>query len=366
MITNQAQVDLANQALRSLGEKPIALPFDATNPRWLLAQEFYDQVQDTTLLEHGWAFATVRTSLTVSSGPVWGWLYSYALPADYLGLQRTDQSMVVQREGTQLLGNDQPLPLTYTARVTDVSRWPAYFVSVFVGALTAAFAEQITGQMDKHKIWVELTDQRLKRAITLNDREGSPTSAQGIFGRPPGRDLVNQALRPLGDLPQAARYLLGDRFYEIVWERLLVCHFWNFATARVVLTPAVGITPTWGFTSAFALPPDYLHIQRVQTGVRYQREGAYLLADEPTVALTYTRKVTDVTQWPPYFSQCFVAALTADCAAMYPEHHKNHDAWLQIADRLLRRAKTLDGQEGSAPVLQSHDLLTARRGGWRP
>jgi len=63
MITTQAQVNHVNQALRSLGEKPIALPYDETNPRWLLAQEFYDQTQDALHVEHFWNFATMRAVL---------------------------------------------------------------------------------------------------------------------------------------------------------------------------------------------------------------------------------------------------------------------------------------------------------------
>lgn len=540
MITTTAQVDLCNQALRALGEKPIALPADPTNPRWLLAQQFYDQVQDTLLTEHAWAFAIERVSLdTTATTEPWGWQFEAALPADYLAAQRTAGSAAFQREGARLLTNEDPLQLTYTARIIDVTRWPPSFTSAFVAALTAAFAEQITGQLDKHKIWYEIAGARLKRAIEINDREGSPIPVQGTFAsgvgldlvnqalRPLGElpvqsrfllsdayfaqlyerllvshawafatvrvvltpeaggaaawgylyryalptdylamqrtedsqvyqregalllsnetplrltytrtmpdpalwprafaaafvaactaelaaqqpeerknleawlkiadeqlkrailldgresapiqaqslfstgaglDLVNQALRPLGDLPMPSRFLLSDQFFAQIWERLLTEHFWNFATARVVLTAAPGVTPAWGYAHAFAVPDDYLSIQRVQIGLVYQREGDYFVSDEPTLPLTYTRRITDVTAWPAYFRAAFVAQLTVECAAQFPQYHQSLPGWLTLAAAQLKRAKTQDGQEGSPPRLQSPDLILARFGGWR-
>jgi hypothetical protein len=357
-VTIQAQVDLCNQALRALGEKPIALPFDDTNPRWLLAAQFYDQVQDETLLEHPWAFATVRTQLTTGGGsPAWGWLYAYALPPDYLGMQRTDDSATYQREGAVILTNDNPLYITYTARITDVTKWPAYFVAAFTAALTAAFAEQITGQLDKHKVWFEIAGRRLERAKDLNDREGSPIPAQSLLGEPEGRDLLNQALRPLGDLPRQTRFLLADRFFEQIWERLLTQHFWNFATERVELTTSVG-GAIWHYTYRYALPADYLAIQRTDDSMVYQREGDFILSNDNPFRLTYTKKVTDVSKWPAYFKAAFVGMLTAELAAQVPEHHKNLDAWLKVADRLLQDARVLDGKEGS-PVQAQGVLGTA-------
>jgi hypothetical protein len=157
---------------------------------------------------------------------------------------------------------------------------------------------------------------------------------------------------------------LAERFFEIVYERLMAAHFWNFATVRTVLQPAAGITPAYGFGTAFAVPPDYLHIQRVETGIRYQREGDYFVADELTLPLTYTRRVEDVTKWPPHFTEAFVRALTAEFATQVPEAHKLLPSFIQLADQALRRGKMHDGQEGSSPVLRMPDLILARRG-WR-
>jgi hypothetical protein len=159
MITTQLQVDLCNQALRALGEKPIALPYDETNPRWLLAQEFYDQVQDEALTQHHWNFA-------------------FAVPEDYLAMQRVQTFTRYQREGAYFLADETTLPLTYTTRVEDVSLWPPFFKSFFIAALTAAMAEQITGQQAKHQLWMQIAATRLRRATALDGQEGTPPALQ--------------------------------------------------------------------------------------------------------------------------------------------------------------------------------------------
>ena len=180
MITTQAQVNHVNQALRSLGEKPIALPYDETNPRWLLAQEFYDQTQDALHVEHFWNFATMRTVLAPAPGitPAYGWGYAFALPTDYLAVQRVQLYTEYQREGAYFLADEPTLPLTYTARIVDVTRWPAYFTAAFIAALTAAFAEQITGQLQKAQLWLQIAEKRLARAKVHDSQEGSPPILQ--------------------------------------------------------------------------------------------------------------------------------------------------------------------------------------------
>lgn len=175
MITTQAQVDLCNQAFRSLGEQRIALPPDVSNPRWVLALAFYDQTQDTCLTEHFWNFATTRVVLARAAGvtPAWGFAGAFALPGDYLALQRVQTGIEYQREGTYFVSDEETLPLTYTARIVDVTQWPAYFTQYFVAALTATVAEQTTGQQAKHQLWLQLAESRLKRAKVHDGQEGS-------------------------------------------------------------------------------------------------------------------------------------------------------------------------------------------------
>lgn len=186
-------------------------------------------------------------------------------------------------------------------------------------------------------------------------------------------NLCNQALRSLGEKPVVLPYDLANprwqlvqEYYDQTQDALLGEHFWNFATTRVVLLPEVGVTPAHTFSYAFAVPPDYVAIQRVQTYTEYQREGQYFLANEPTLPLTYTARISDVAKWPAFFKFAFVAALTAAFAEQITGQLQKAQLWLQLAGQRLARAKLHDGQEGSPPILQSNDLIIARRGGYRP
>ena len=66
------------------------------------------------------------------------------------------------------------LDFTYTARVTDITRWPAYFVAALVAAMVAKLAEPVTGQRAKQVDWVQMADAKLRRAKLLDGMEGSP------------------------------------------------------------------------------------------------------------------------------------------------------------------------------------------------
>lgn len=120
-------------------------------------------------------------------------------------------------------------------------------------------------------------------------------------------------------------------------------------------------TPDYDFTHALALPTDVLRIQRVEASKTHQIEGDYLLAYEATINLLYTRRVTDVTRFPPDFVQCLVAHL----AAMVAEPITGQADKAQLMERkyewLLKRAKKNDGQEGTPPRLSSNALALARR-----
>ena len=66
--------------------------------------------------------------------PAWGFSYTMALPSDYLRIQRIDDSAVYQREGDVFLTDETSLPLTYTAQITDVTRYSPGFVQTFVAS----------------------------------------------------------------------------------------------------------------------------------------------------------------------------------------------------------------------------------------
>jgi len=109
-----------------------------------------------------------------NAAPAWGFAYSLTLPGDYLRIQRARDGIVYQREGDYLVANEDTLSITYTQRVEDVTRFPAFFVAALVAAITAKLAEPVTGQRTKQVDWVTMAETKLRRAKLKDAQEGSP------------------------------------------------------------------------------------------------------------------------------------------------------------------------------------------------
>lgn len=77
-------LDLANQALRNLGDDPITSLTDTNNRRSVIVNTFYATVRDATLQEHPWNFATDLATL-----------YAYTEPAAALTLSATSGTITV-------------------------------------------------------------------------------------------------------------------------------------------------------------------------------------------------------------------------------------------------------------------------------
>ena len=109
-----------------------------------------------------------------NAAPEWGFGFRLTLPTDYLRPQRIRWGTVYQREGEYLVCGSEAVALTYTQRVTDITRWPAYFVAAVVATMTSKLTEPGTGQRAKQVDWVQMAERKLARAKLLDGMEGSP------------------------------------------------------------------------------------------------------------------------------------------------------------------------------------------------
>src|SRR5690606_7797987 len=79
-------VSICNMALGELGINAIT-SLDQATADARLCNRFYEQTRDEVLRAHPWNFAIKRVNLSaISTAPVFGWLYQYQLPSDYLRL----------------------------------------------------------------------------------------------------------------------------------------------------------------------------------------------------------------------------------------------------------------------------------------
>ena len=140
-------------------------------------------------------------------------------------------------------------------------------------------------------------------------------------------EIINQALGRIGakrisdfdDTTEDNNQSVHARLhYAQTRNALLRSHWWRFARTRVQLSPNA-TAPPFEYSTAFDLPNDFLREwlpawednSEVQGRTRnsYSLEGKQLLSNETTMRLRYIRKVEDVTEFDPLFTEVLVLQL---------------------------------------------------------
>ncbi|MFJ1253423.1 hypothetical protein [Cupriavidus sp. CuC1] len=172
-----SEVDIANLALGHLGDNAVVA---SLNPPDGSAQadhcaRFYPIARDSLLEMHNWGFATKRIKLALLSSAWPEWTYAYAQPNDALNLLAVlppdatdDYNMVpgyqtnnvpvtlgtgyvpqpysaeADDSGNNIIYTDQvSAVLRYTARVTDVTKFPPLFIMALAWHLASMLAGPI-------------------------------------------------------------------------------------------------------------------------------------------------------------------------------------------------------------------------------
>ena len=171
-----SEVDIGNLALAHLGEAADVSSFDPPegSPQAEHCARFYPIARDVCLQAQSWKFARRTVLIDAPLGTtVDGWAYAYALPADWLKVNRIysegsrrdiDTPFEFETEtddnGQQILLTDLESPyLVYTRKVDDTSK----FSPTFVTALSYLLAAMLAGPVIKgdagqaaNKYWLQV------------------------------------------------------------------------------------------------------------------------------------------------------------------------------------------------------------------
>lgn len=343
---------IVNQAYRQLGEKPITSFTDTTNPRSMLAAEFYPTVRDDLLTDHFWNFNTKRVVLVPYSEPA-GTLTPSAVSGTGVTFTTSITGVFgLEAVGQRLVGDGVAGEATITALVTTT---PAATLTPATGALTpgttgvvftASAAVLAAGDVGK----------------LIDNLGGAGLASITAFS---DTTHVSATILTAWDTTTA----MASAAWRLVrTDQVLATITSNFASTAAIAAGAWRLynqAPAWGYANAISVPTDCLRIQRTEDSAEYQREGAYLLTDELSLSLLYCWQNTDVTTYSTGFVAALVARLAAEFAGQITDLTPKAESWIKRAELRLRKAKKDDGQEGSAPLVQASDLIVARRGGWR-
>ena len=184
-------------------------------------------------------------------------------------------------------------------------------------------------------------------------------------------DIASRALVLIGAEPitsfesNSNEALVASNMYEdVVRSALCVCR-WRFATEQAVLNQLTD-TPTGRFDIAHQLPSNLLMLHAVTVNdnkIQYTVYGDKVFSDSTsndvfTAAYTYRAEAVD---FPSYFA----LALQSSLASVFATAISRDDTLMEMmdlkAERLMAKARNLDGQQQTTRVLTTTRFRTNRQ-----
>ena len=159
------------------------------------------------------------------------------------------------------------------------------------------------------------------------------------------RSVGSSTITALTDDSEQAR-ILSD-IYTLIRDEVMEAHPWNFAIKRAELT-AYDDTPEFDYDYMYVLPTDCLRVLRMEDkSVEFKIEGGYLLTDETPAEILYIAKITDASMYNPRFYAALAARLASELAFPLANSKTLGEAKYKEYLLKLKKAKSVDGQEGT-------------------
>lgn len=196
-----SKIQICNRALSKLGADRIT-SLDDDNKAARAMKSAFDFVRDSELRAHNWNFSIRRAELAaLSTAPVWGFAYQYALPIDFLKLveirdlypnanvqdYRTVPAPLWQVEGGVLMSDaEAPLYIRYVAQISDTAVYDASFAEALACRLAAECAEEITESSGKVQMAWKLYQMSVLDALRADSIEQPGewmTDGEWVLGR---------------------------------------------------------------------------------------------------------------------------------------------------------------------------------------
>lgn len=199
--------------------------------------------------------------------------------------------------------------------------------------------------------------------------------------------IANIALNNLGDKRISAftdntvqAFAVKSRFTDVV-NSVLRAHPWNCMTKRYNC-PKLDTTPIFRYNNAFDLPNDSLRVLSVKEEEDYNydwkievithnaQDRIALLTDSSTANIRYIKKYSGseshdddsntLTLFDPILTQACGLALGSEVAMELTGRQELRDMLMGKYQVLLSEARSINGQEGTADVIESNEWVDSR------
>lgn len=171
-----SEVAICNLALAELGRGAEITSLDEQSQPARACRRRYPYARDAVLRNYDWNFAARRASLPASAAPpAFGYASAFDLPADCLFVRAMPDSACTtwEIEGNRLLTNaSPPVPINYTARVTNPGAFDAMFVDALATRLAADLCVQLSENTARAQSLLQLYQVKLDEARRRDSQEG--------------------------------------------------------------------------------------------------------------------------------------------------------------------------------------------------
>jgi len=141
------QLEIVNYALRRLGCETIGSLADDSK-RAKVMNDLYGLARKDTFELYPWSFSLNRITIAAdATAPAFGYLYRFAIPADFVNVVSEYNEYKYKREGAWLLSDASELNVVYAKDEADPTIYTAAYTKSF--ALTLALEASYSLNQDK-------------------------------------------------------------------------------------------------------------------------------------------------------------------------------------------------------------------------
>lgn len=379
------QLSLYNEALRIVGERPLASLAEVREPKLQLDGVLAFGAVEYCLAQIKPRFATTTARLTAfTTDSNLGFANVFTLPIDYLEtiavytdakLDEPTERFVVQ--GNKIATDHTEIWVRYvtSSAIAALENWTPTFARVVAGYMAYQIVPRIKPD-DIERVaaqYAEAVD-----AATASDTWKEP----GIRSKPSTTTLTNEwkqiyddALFCMG-LPQLIsvnddsnrRATIDAALNQGAVLGLIEKYMWSWANTSRQIDYNPDIETEWGYKYGFDKPADMERIRGVFSDESlwspvkaYADEGGYIFCENQTIYVQYVSSamLTNPALWPQYFRELVGAYLSIKCAALLEGSVELAMQWYTARQS---EAKNTDAMQQPPRVIQSGQWTRARAG----
>lgn len=145
-------------------------------------------------------------------------------------------------------------------------------------------------------------------------------------------------------------------YYDILVDRVLEAHHWDFAKTWVVLALDAGyVFVDDQYEYAYQKPADFIRFSRMENKASiFEVRGETIVSNLEDAEIEYIKRVSDSTLYPPHFVSALHSLLRAHLAIPLARKSSKGISWMRSYTEIdLPAAKLLDAQQGNPPIVSS-------------